>query len=164
MKRQTVLAALLVLGACDQIPFLQGGGGEGNLSAANASGGNASASATPGDAGITSSRSLAGLGNESGSQSGKDPVAIPAGSPQGQVDPRLVGRWTDTKDCQQTAELRSDGNFVAPNGAMGRWHVAGNQLVFIGDGGEFRLRLDAIEPDRIVTTNSQGQTAQSTRC
>ena len=171
MKQLTIFAAtaLLALTACDKIPFLQGGKAEANGSAAAP--GNAVA-----DAGITQSRSLAGLngGGESGAQSGgaqsggsKDPAAgtaIEAGSTQGVVDPRLVGRWTDNGDCKDAAELRPDGTFLASNGASGRWSVAGNQLVFTGAGGEYRLRIDSVEPDRIVTTTAQGQSGGSTRC
>lgn len=169
MKRLLLAAtATLALAGCDRIPFLQGDRVEANLAATNAASGNASATAGPSDAGITSSRSLAGLGGNSsgntGGVGGKDPSAVQAGSPQGAVDPRLAGRWTDTGDCKQAAELRPDGTFVAPNGAMGRWQVAGGDLVFTGAGGEFRLRLDSVEANRIVTTNREGQTGSSTRC
>jgi hypothetical protein len=168
MKPLTLLAAtaLLALAGCDRIPFLQGDQVEANGAATNAAAGNASANVAPGDAGITSSRSLAGLSGNTGegAPGGKDPIAVQAGSPQGRVDPRLVGRWTDNGDCKVAAELRPDGVFVAPNGAEGRWEVAGSDLVFRGAGGEFRLRLDEVEPDRIVTTNQQGQTGGSTRC
>ena len=169
MKPLTLLAAtaMLALAGCDRIPFLQGDQSEANAANANAAAGNASASVAPGDAGVTSSRSLAGLSGNTGEgaqggQSGKDPVAVQAGS--GRLDPRLVGRWTDNGDCKVAAELRPDGVFVAPNGAQGRWEVVGSDLIFRGAGGEFRLRLDEVEPDRIVTTNQQGQTGGSTRC
>lgn len=167
MKPLTLLAAtaMLALGGCDRIPFLQGGEVEANAATANAAAGNASANVAPGDAGITSSRSLSGLSGDPGAnagQSGKDPNAVQAGS--GRIDPRLIGRWTDNGDCKVAAELRPDGVFVAPNGAQGRWEVVGSDVVFRGAGGEFRLRLDAVESDRIVTTNQQGQTGGSTRC
>ena len=173
MTRPILLAATasLALAGCDQIPFFRGSGGDGNSAAANASSGNASASA-PANAGIGQSRSLAGLsgnqgqagqGGQSG-QGGKDPTAIPASSSEGGVDPRLVGRWTDTGDCKAVTELRPDGTFVASGGGVGRWEVNGNELVFSGNGNEFRLRIESIEPGRVVTTTAEGQSGASTRC
>ena len=162
MKKLTLAAvsAMLALAACDQIPFLQGDRDQANAASTNAAGGNAAAAA---DAGITSSRSLAGLGGNQAGQGGKDPGAVPAGA-QGQADPRLVGRWTDNGDCKQSAELRPDGSFVAPNGATGGWSVTGDELTFTGANGEFRLHLDEVGPDRIVSTNQEGQRGISTRC
>jgi hypothetical protein len=170
MTRPTLLAAiaLLALAGCDRIPFLQGGGGgEANSAAANASG-NASAAA-PANSGIGQSRSLAGLSGNSGQagqggQGGKDPTAIPASSSEGGVDPRLVGRWTDTGDCKTVTELRPDGTFVATSGVVGRWEVNGNDLIFSGNGNEYRLRIDSLEPGRVVTTTPEGQSGASTRC
>ena len=168
MKRLILLAATALMGlaACDQIPFLQGEQADGNETAAgagNAASGNASAAAVPADAGITSSRSLAGLSGGA-SDGGKDPAtATQVGASQGVVDSRLVGRWTDNGDCKAAVEFRPDGTFVMPDGRGGRWQVDGDVLTFSGDG-RFQLRLDSVEGDRIVTTNQEGQTGQSTRC
>jgi hypothetical protein len=167
MRRQTLLAATALFGlaACDKIPFLQGDKVEANGSvAATEAAGNASAAAIPPDAGITSSRSLAGLaaGNANG---GKDPgVAIEAGARQGIIDPRLVGRWSDSGDCKDAVELRADGSFRTHNNLGGSWQVEGDDLVFSGNGTEVRLRLDSVEPNRIVNTDAQGNTGQTTRC
>jgi hypothetical protein len=166
MNRQTLLllAAACALAGCDLLP-----GDKVEVSgnaAANASAGNASAAAAPASAGITSSRSLAGLtgGDSAGAgDGGKDPDAIPAGATRGLVDPRLVGSWTDTGDCKVTVELRPDGSFVANTGG-GRWAVEGDDLVFSGNGQTYRLRLDAVEADRIRTTDQDGRSGQSTRC
>ena len=166
MKRSTlfVITALLALPACDKIPFLNGGNGSADAGTAA----NASNTAAAADAGITSSRSLAGLsgGTESGSSpsGGKDPTATEAASTMGVADPRLVGRWSDSGKCTDAAELRADGTFLAANGATGRWAVAGNQLIFSGPGGEFRLRIDSVGPDRIMTTTQSGESGGSTRC
>ena len=165
-KTLLLLPAACALAGCD---LLQGDKVEvsGNA-AANASAGNASAAAAPASAGITSSRSLAGLtGGSAGaapSDGGKDPSgAIPAAATPGVVDPRLVGSWTDTGDCKATVELRPDGSFVANTGG-GRWAVEGDDLVFSGNGQTYRLRLDAVEADRISTTDQDGRSGQSTRC
>ncbi len=165
-KTLLLLTAACALAGCD---LLQGDKVEvsGGNAAANASAGNASAAAAPASAGITSSRSLAGLtggGSAGAGDGGKDPSgAIPAGATQGVVDPRLVGRWTDTGDCKVTVELRPDGSFVANNGG-GRWAVEGDDLVFSGNGQTYRLRLDTVEADRIGTTDQEGRSGQSTRC
>ena len=166
MKTLSLLAAtaLLSLTACD---LLQGDTVEANGSAAlvNASAGNASAAATPADAGLTSSRSLAGLAGPANDGGGKDPnAAIEAGASQGVIDPRLVGRWSDSGDCKDAVELRPDGSFQTQNQLVGRWQVEGNQLVFSGNGNEVRLRLDSVEPNRIVNTDASGHTGQTLRC
>ena len=161
-KTFLLLAAAGALAGCD---LLQGDTVEvsGNL-AANASSGNASAAA-PSSAGLTSSRSLAGLTGEGiSADGGKDPNAIPAGAGQGVIDPRLIGRWTDTGDCKAVMELRPDGTFLASNGLVGTWRVAGNTLNFSANGENIPLRLDSVGQDRIVTTNAQGNTGPSTRC
>jgi len=160
-KTFLLLAAACALAGCD---LLQGDKVEvsGNV-AANASG-NASATA-PSSAGLTSSRSLAGLtGGGISGDGGKDPNAIPAGAGQGVIDPRLVGSWTDTGDCKAVMELRPDGTFLAANGLVGTWRVAGGTLNFTANGENIPLRLDSIEQDRIVTTNAEGNTGPSTRC
>lgn len=169
MIKPTVLAAtaLLALTACDRMPFGQGGANE--TAAASATTANASANTSASDAGVTSSRSLAGLmgGNSSGGDTGggKDPAgAVQAGSNDGVIDPRLVGSWSDSGTCKDAAELRADGTFVAHNGATGRWSLVGNQLVFRGNGGEFRLQVESIQPDRISVTDSNGQRGGSIRC
>ena len=172
MTRPTLLAAIamLALAGCDRIPFLQGDANPGNSAAANASAGNASAAAPP-NAGIGSSRSLAGLAGNSTApadqpgQGGKDPTAIQASASEGGVDPRLVGRWTDDGDCKSVMELRADGSFLASSGVAGRWEVNGNELIFLANGGqEFRLRVDSVGPDSVATTNAQGESGTSTRC
>jgi hypothetical protein len=169
LRKLTLLAAtaLFVLTACDQIPFLQGDKVEanGSVAATNAAAGNASAAATPSDAGITSSRSLAGLAAGNPDGGGKDPAAaIEAGARQGTLDPRLVGRWSDSGDCKDAVELRADGSFRTHNNLGGRWQVEGDFLVFSGNATEVRLRLDSVEPNRIVNTDAQGNTGQTTRC
>ena len=168
MKKLTFLAvSALALAACDKIPGFGGDQVEANGSVV---GGNAATPANAvADAGVTSSRSLAGLsGAEAGgSTGGKDPAAsdaIPASSSQGDVDPRFVGRWSDDGSCKDISELRADGAFRANNGAIGRWRVEGDELDFSGAGGVFRLHVDSIESNRIVTTNAQGQTGATIRC
>jgi len=166
MRRTALICAIapMALAGCDRIPFLQGDSAtvEANGAAANASAGNNAS--TVADAGITSSRSLSGLAGNSGGQGGKDPNAIQARASEGGVDPRLVGRWTDSGDCKSFTELRPDGTFVADNGVVGRWEVNGDQLVLTNNGNEFRLSIDSVEANRIVTTSAQGQTGPSTRC
>lgn len=168
MHKPTVVAAiaLLALTACDRMPFGQGGN---EAAAANAATANAAGNTSASDAGVTSSRSLAGLmgGNQSSADTGggKDPAgAVQVSSNDGVIDPRLVGSWSDSGTCKDAAELRADGTFVAHNGATGRWSLVGNQLIFRGNGGEFRLQVQSIQPDRIAVTDANGQTGGSIRC
>jgi hypothetical protein len=156
------IAAMVALGACD---YFQGDRVEATNNVANtsASAGNESAVAAPSGAGISSSRSLAGLSG-GGAGGGKDPGgAIEAGS-AGTIDPRFVGRWTDNGDCKQVMELRPDGTFLASSGVTGTWRVEGGELNFVTNDGVIPLRIDSVEPDRIVTTNAEGNTGPSTRC
>lgn len=171
MSKSTLLAAIALLGlaACNRISVGQGGNDSANGSAAaNATAANSAGNVAVADAGITSSRSLAGLtggSQSSGDGGGKDPPgAVEARSSEGVIDPRLVGSWSDNGTCKDAAQLRADGTFQAQNGASGRWSLEGNQLVFRGGNGEFRLQVDSIQPDRIVTTTAQGQTGASIRC
>ena len=168
MNKLSFLAvSVLALAACDKLPFGGGGSVEANGSVA---GGNAAQPANAvADAGITSSRSLAGLaGGEGGSPGGgKDPAtsdAIPASSSQGGIDPRFVGRWSDNGSCNDISELRADGTFVANNGVTTRWTVVGDDLVFSTKDRTIRLHIESVEPNRIVTTNEQGQSGPSIRC
>ena len=157
------IAATVALGACD---YFQGDRVEVTNDVANssASAGNNSAVAPPAGGGISSSRSLAGLSGGGAADGGKDPGgAIEAGS-GGVIDPRFVGRWTDNGDCKQVMELRPDGTFLASTGVTGIWRVEGGELNFVTDDGVIPLRIEAVESDRIVTTNAEGNTGPSTRC
>jgi hypothetical protein len=165
-KRWLVGGLTLALGACDYVDFSVGGN-DSNSAAANAAAGagNAQASTTPADAGVTTSRSLAGLGVGNAGAGGKDPAdgATPAGAAT--VDPQqLVGRWTDDGNCKRDIEFRPDGTFRSFTGGEGRWEVSGDVLTLSGVNGNFELRLQSLDPDTMTTVNPQGQLGRSTRC
>ncbi|MDQ4087265.1 MAG: hypothetical protein M3177_04515 [Pseudomonadota bacterium] len=165
-KTMILGAALVALAGCDYVSLGTGGNENAssdaglNSGAANAQ----SAAATPADAGVTTSRSLAGLSGDGGG--GKDPAGgvMPAGA-QGGIDPaQLIGRWTDDGDCKRDIEFRPDGTFRSYGGGEGSWEVAGDVLTLSGQGGTFRLQLQSVGPDAMVTVNEQGMQGQSTRC
>lgn len=154
---------------CDYVNFSVGGD-EANGAATNsaAGAGNAQASSaarTPADAGVTTSRSLAGLGVGNAGTGGKDPSAgaTPAGASA--IDPQLLlGRWTDDGDCKRDIEFRPDGTFRSYTGGEGRWVVEGDVLTLAGQGGSFELRLQSLDADTMMTLNAQGAVGRSTRC
>ena len=171
MRNLTIPAAamLLALAGCDRLGLGGGAGGEETVSGAIANGGAAApAAAGPSnqvaaDAGVTTSRSFAGLGGNSGG--GKDPAAAaPAATPASVRPELLVGRWTDDGDCKRDVEFRADGSFRSHNGGEGRWALAGDLLTLTGAAGSFRLRLQSVSPEAMVTVNDQGTIGRSTRC
>ena len=158
-------AGTAAVGGCDFAGF-GGGGGEANGAAAanaNAAGANTQlASSAPTDAGVTTSRSLAGLG---GGDGGKDPNAGATAASSGSVDPQLlIGRWTDDGDCKRDIEFRPDGTFRSYTGGEGQWNLNGDVLTLSGQGGTFQLRLQALDGDTMMTVNQQGNPGRSTRC
>jgi hypothetical protein len=161
-----VAGVALALGACDYVNFSVGGN-DSNSAAANAAAGagNAQAATTPADAGVTTSRSLAGLGVGNAGTGGKDPSAgsVPAGA--GAIDPQLLlGRWTDDGNCKRDIEFRPDGTFRSFTGGEGSWELSGDVLTLSGVNGNFQLRLQSLDPDTMMTVNPQGQLGRSTRC
>ncbi|HWT11143.1 MAG TPA: hypothetical protein VN231_00145 [Allosphingosinicella sp.] len=166
-------AALLALGGCDRLG-MAGGADEDRISGNIVGGGAAPGTAAPatataqGDAGVTTSRSFAGLGGgKAGAPGGKDPAAaaaVPTASAGGVPPARLVGRWTDDGDCKHDVEFRPDGTFRSYTGGEGRWALAGDLLTLTGGGGTFRLRLQSVGDDAMMTVNEQGTLGRSTRC
>ncbi|HEX8641351.1 MAG TPA: hypothetical protein VF704_09380 [Allosphingosinicella sp.] len=166
MRTLLILAAAAALAGCD-MSFSAGGGNAGNAASANAStdSGNGSASAAPANAGLTNSRSLAGLGGNNGGSGGKDPAAGATPAASGSIDPQLLlGRWTDDGDCKRDIDFRPDGTFRSYTGGEGSWTLAGNVLTLSGQGGTFRLQLQALDGNTMETLNEQGARGRSTRC
>lgn len=171
MKKLSILAGMMALAGCDYVSFSAGGGNETNAATANAAANSdntqASAGGEPASAGLTNSRSLAGLmgGNAGGGGGGKDPAAGSTPASAGGIDPQLLlGRWTDDGDCKLDIEFRPDGTFRSYTGGEGSWSLAGNVLTLSGQGGTFRLQLQALDGDTMSTINEQGTRGRSTRC
>lgn len=76
----------------------------------------------------------------------------------------LVGLWTDDGDCGRVTELRGDGVFVAPNGAIGAWTFDGATLTLAGPGGTVSWSVQFETPDRMILTSSDGSESRSSRC
>ncbi|MGZ8310736.1 MAG: hypothetical protein ACXWUP_04965 [Allosphingosinicella sp.] len=159
--------ALLALAGCDRFGFFPGGA-TGNDSKSAAADNAATASARPkangpSDAGVTTSRSLAGL---SGGQQGlgdKEAGAIQAGAQSFPAE-MLLGSWSDDGNCKLGIEFRPDGTFQNANGEGGNWSLEGDVLTVSGGGGRMQLRIQSIDAGRVVTINPDGTTGQSTRC
>lgn len=163
-----MIAALACLGlaGCDRLGFGQDEAAD-NGSVEAGAGNEVRADAGPvrndiSDAGVTRSRSLAGL--TGGGIGGKDPGAIPAVAP-GAIQPGLlVGRWSDDGNCKQDFEFFPDGTFRTWEGVEGGWMLDGDRLTLTGAGDPLQVTLRAIDADRLVVVNPDGSSGQSTRC
>jgi hypothetical protein len=168
MRILTMVAALGAagaLGGCDRLAGLAGGDSAGNETVQGTGevgpSQMAAADATRAtSAGLTSSRSLAGLT----SAGGKDPTAIPAGSGAVIAPQRLVGRWADDEGCKQDVTLRGDGTFVSHTGGEGTWSVNGDVLSLTGAEGTFSVQVQSIEGDIMTMINADGSIGRSRRC
>ena len=74
----------------------------------------------------------------------------------------LVGRWTETDNCQETVEFRADGSFVFPWGEEARWELRGDVLAMVGNPQTIRLRVTG--PDTMEATKASGNVRQWRRC
>lgn len=159
-------AGLLVLAGCDRLGFGAPAGNQVSanqvnaVAEANQSGGKDPATGTPAaSAGVTTSRSLAGL-NGNSPTGGKDPTGL-----AGAVDPALlVGSWTDDGDCSREIVIRSDGTFRHFNGGEGEWQLDGDVLTFSGNEGSITLRVQSLDQQALVAANPDGTLGRSTRC
>lgn len=153
LKLTAAAAALAGLSACDQLGF-GGRTDSGNNVSANASAGNMSA---PTNA-------------SAGTDDGKDPAASPgnvstASTGTAQLSREfLIGRWTDTGDCNTTITFSDDGSFTVPGGGTGLWALDGDRLTFTGQAGTRSARVQTPNADTIVLLNEDGSLGRSTRC
>jgi hypothetical protein len=169
MKKVTIMVALAWLGlaGCDRLGFGQKDSADINGSAEAEAGNESRADAGSAqngisDAGITRSRSFAGL--TGGGTGGKEPGAIPA-SAQGPIQAGLlVGRWSDDGNCKQDFEFLPDGTFRTFEGVEGGWSLDGETLTLTGTGDPLQVNLRMLDADRLVVVNADGTTGQSTRC
>jgi len=170
MKGMTILAmvALLGLTGCDLLGLGQGAKPDDNQSAAaNASNASADGKPTagagaPGDAGVTTSRSLAGLsGGDSG---GKDPTAVPVSSGATFDRAALIGDWADDEACKSLISLGPDGTFRSADGGQGTWRLAGDVLTLEGPGGRYVVRIQSLDGSVLTVVNPNGSLGRSRRC
>ena len=170
MRGLTILTAVALLGltGCDRLGLGLGGKPDDNQSAASNTS-NASASAdgkptdgAPADAGVTTSRSLAGL--TGGDTGGKDPVAVPASSGATVDRAALIGDWADDEACKSLISLGPDGNFRSADGGQGTWRLNGDVLTLSGPGGNYVVRIQSIDGGLLTVVNPDGSVGRSRRC
>ncbi|HEX8364218.1 MAG TPA: hypothetical protein VF603_02925 [Allosphingosinicella sp.] len=74
----------------------------------------------------------------------------------------LIGRWTDTGDCNLVIQFHANGRFTVPTGT-GTWTLVNEQLSFIG-GTTITARARAVGRNRILLIHRDGTIGQSVRC
>jgi len=170
MKGMTILAVVSLFGltGCDLLGFGQGGKPDDNQSAAtntsnaSADGKPTGAAGAPASAGVTTSRSLAGLsGGDSG---GKDPVAVPASSGASFDRAALIGDWADDEACKSLISLGADGSFRSADGGQGNWQLNGDVLTLAGPGGRYVVRIQSLDGGVLTVVNPNGSLGRSRRC
>ena len=168
-NRFVAILALVALAGCDRLGLGQNADAPSNQTAQAETDGNDTAPgrAPIADAGVTSSRSLAGLiGGGDAPGVDKVPGAIPAGSDAGGPIARqaLFGDWADDRSCKQVTRLRPDGTFVADNGGEGEWVLAGNVLTLAVPDGDVVFRIQSLEGDTVTLVGADGSVGRSYRC
>lgn len=150
-KLTAAAAALAGLSACDMLGLNKEGGDTASTNAAGNATASSNASATTPTAGADGSKP-AGAG------------ATPASTPfTGQVNAAfLIGRWTDTGDCNVVVEFLPDGRFTTPGG-NGVWVLDGDRLTFQGSSTR-SARVQAPNQDTIMLIHGDGSVGRSTRC
>lgn len=163
MKKVAIALCVMTLAGCNFVP---GGAGNGNetaaVNAANSATNQSSGSKDPvqtADAGVTRSRSLQAMSNNSVEAGGKPE----SGS---SLDPRalIIGRWTDDGNCGQDTLFRPNGTFRSINGEEGRWRIQGDELTMSGADLAIHVRIEFEDPDTVMVTQADGSRGRSTRC
>jgi hypothetical protein len=104
-------------------------------------------------------------GNEAAPAAANDPT--PAAGSQAAAAGRLdrafiVGRWTETDNCEETVEFRGDGTMLLPWGEEARWELSGNRLTMVGNPQAITLRVTG--PAAMEATKATGTVRQWRRC
>jgi len=158
LKLGAFLCVVPALGACD----MMGGRGQSANQSTNAvtttnatADTNAAAPAGGKDPGVAASGTA-----------GAAPTAGPA--PEGGVTHQfLVGRWTDSNDCNNTITFASNGTFTLPGGRSGLWVLDGDSLTFQGTAPgstNTTARVQAPDANTIMLIQPDGSIGRSTRC
>jgi hypothetical protein len=152
LKLTVAAAALVGLSACDML----------GLNKDDSANGSAASNMTT-NAAVTSN-ATAGAGNASGGKPSGTEGATPAATPfNGEVTAAfLVGRWTDTNNCENVVDFRPDGTFSTPAGG-GMWALNGDRLTFQGSS-TVSARVAAPDANTIMLTHDDGTLGRSTRC
>jgi hypothetical protein len=95
---------------------------------------------------------------------GNDPAPppVPAGPPA-LDEAYLVGRWSDSGDCNRAFEFTADGHFYGADGGAGNWTLNGDVMTASGPGGTVSMRIEPIDRNTMTVT-ANGQTSNPIRC
>ncbi len=104
---------------------------------------------------------------KAGAAKAKGDDAAPAAGNQGAAAGGLdrgfiVGRWTETDNCDETVEFRADGTMLMPWGEEARWELSGNTLTMVGNPQTIRLRVTGAAT--MEATKVTGTVRQWRRC
>ena len=164
MKFVSTLAAaatLLALGACDRLsPSGQSASNDKARPApAQKAGPNAvqaASTALPATSGGANGEGLAG-----------NPNAIPAASTLTPTVDRafLIGRWTDSRDCEQAGQFTADGRYTNTAGETAAWALEDDRLTLTFEGRPSRtVQVSAADQNTLNVINPDGSNGRSTRC
>ena len=77
----------------------------------------------------------------------------------------LIGRWTDSRDCDEAGEFAADGRYTNAAGVGATWTLQGDQLTMAFAGATPRaLRVSALDQNTLNVVNPDGSVGRSTRC
>ena len=77
----------------------------------------------------------------------------------------LIGRWTDSRDCDEAGEFAADGRYTNAAGVGAAWALAGDRLTVTFAGAAPRtLQVSALDQNSLNVVNPDGSIGRSTRC
>lgn len=90
------------------------------------------------------------------------PILPPAVPAKGDKPPRefIIGKWGTDGDCTLAIDLKADGT---SDGPFGNWSYS-NGVISFPDEPEIRVNVTVIDDKTMLSTNSDGKTAEMTRC
>jgi hypothetical protein len=143
-----VAVAVAALTAC---------GGESSDKNAARGGGNAAAAANEAEPAGVNDAAPAAV-NDAAPAAGNQAAAAAGGLDRAFI----VGRWTETDNCEETVEFRADGTMLMPWGEEARWELTGNTLTMVGNPQAITLRVTG--PAAMEATKATGTVRQWRRC
>lgn len=76
----------------------------------------------------------------------------------------LLGRWTDTGNCDNATDFSPDGRFRGFDGTIGIWNVAADRLTVTTAQRTVTMQIVPVDQNRLTVVNADGSLGQSTRC
>ena len=156
MKMMTLVAtaALLALSACD---------GADDGAANNAADSPANAAAPAAAAGGKDPAGETANSQDATAPSADGGPRATAASPSGEILALLIGRWTDSGECDDATDFRADGTFTSPVG-NGRWTLESEYLTLSGAGPNAEVAIQVIDRAAMETVSPMGRIGRWTRC